>query len=151
MILEAQEIADLNLTGLVVGVTSGCFDTIHPYHLTYLERCRAECDVLFVGVDADAMVRQFKDKDPAFHEYARVRMVAALKVVTGAFILRNLGQFEVACVKAIKVFKNHPELYGKPIIGAGPDNCKLVVIPDIEELTSTTQIHERIRAQAKQP
>ena len=29
MTLEAQEISDLNLTGLVVRVTSGCFDTIH--------------------------------------------------------------------------------------------------------------------------
>ena len=70
-------------------------------------------------------------------------MVAALKCVDAAFIMRNLGQLECGIRFAHKLFKNLPELYGKPIICS--ENCELVIIPDVEELTSTTQIVRNIQ------
>lgn len=141
MIILPNEFEHLDLKGKVVGLTSGCFDLLHFYHLHYLERCRAECDFLIVGVDSDQMVQQFKNKSPVIPEYNRAAIVAALRCVKACFIMRHLSQFELAVSVSQKVFKNLPELYGQPIIGAD----KLVKIPDVDEITSTTGLVAKIR------
>ena len=73
-------------------------------------------------------------------------MVAALKCVDAVFIMRNLEQFQTVADKSQKIFKNHPTLYGKPIVGGAK---KLVVIPDIQETQSTSEIVAKIRAKPK--
>ncbi|RLT75601.1 hypothetical protein D7V95_13085 [bacterium J10(2018)] len=60
MIIKPQDIVNLRVGGKIVGVTSGCFDLLHFYHLRYLERCRALCDFLIVGVDSDILVHANK-------------------------------------------------------------------------------------------
>lgn len=52
MIITRKEIPFVNIQDKVVGVTSGCFDLFHFYHLRYLERCKALCGFLIVGVDS---------------------------------------------------------------------------------------------------
>lgn len=144
MIILPHEFKNLKLDGKIVGLTSGCFDLLHFYHLHYLEKCRAECDFLIVGVDADGLVQHFKRKTPVIPEYNRAAIVGALQCVGACFIMRKLDQFHHAVGFADKVFKNHPELYGEPIIGRE----KLVVIPDdLEEVQSTTDLLERIKQQ----
>lgn len=142
MILTVHELAKLNLTGRK-GLTSGCFDLIHFYHLHYLERCRAECDFLIVGVDSDQLLTHFKQKKATISEFNRAAMVAALKCVDAVFVMRNLAEFEIAAKHADVIFKNKLELYGKPIVGA--DHAEVMAIPDVEELTSTTAIVNKIR------
>ena len=39
MKIRRNEIHKLDLQGKIVGVTSGCFDLLHFYHLRYLEKC----------------------------------------------------------------------------------------------------------------
>lgn len=145
MIILPTEFENLNLQGQVVGLTSGCYDLMHFWHLHYLERCRAECDFLIVGVDSDALVQSFKNKVPIIPEYNRVAIVAALRCVKAAFIMRNLDQFHTACGFATKIFKNQTSLYGQPIIGQE----KLVVIPDVMDVQSTTGLVNKIRAGAE--
>ncbi len=130
-------------TNLSIGLTSGCFDLLHFYHLHYLERCRAECDFLIVGVDSDQLLSSFKNKAPCIPEHHRAAMVAALRCVDAVFIMRNLEQFQTMANRAEKIFKNLPTLYGKPIVG-GED--KLVVIPDIQEVQSTSEIVAKIQS-----
>lgn len=143
MIILPSEIRNLALDGRVVGLTSGCFDLLHFHHLHYLERCKAECDFLIVGVDSDMLLQSFKQKDPCVPEYHRTAMVAALRCVDAAFTMRSLAQFQLVSGSAVKVFKNKPELYGQPIIGAAH---KLVLIPDVVETSSTTALVEKIRS-----
>jgi len=150
MILKIEELSKLNLAGKVVGVTSGCYDLLHFYHLHYFERCRAECDFLIVGVDSDQLLTHFKAKPATIPEYHRARMVEALRCVDAVFTLRNLAQLEEATKIAHKLFKNQPELYGQPIV-MDTAQCELVVIPDIDEITSTSGIIEKIRAGTKIP
>ena len=144
MIIKLPEIVKLNLAGKVVGLTSGCYDLIHFYHLHYFERCKAECDFLIVGVDSDQLLSDFKSKPACIPEYHRARMVEAMSCVDAVFTLRNLTQLEEATRFSHKLFKNLPELYGKPIV-MDPTQCKLVVIPDVEEITSTSSIIAKIR------
>lgn len=142
MIITLDDLQHLPLN-CCVGLTSGCFDLLHFYHLHYLERCRAECDFLIVGVDSDQLLSTFKHKAPCIPEHHRAAMVAALRCVDVVFIMRNLRQFQTLADVAKKIFKNQATLYGKPIIG-GDD--KLVVIPDVEEVQSTSAIVAKIRA-----
>jgi hypothetical protein len=69
-------------------------------------------------------------------------MVAALRCVDAVFTMRNLSQFQFMAGHATKIFKNTTELYGTPIIGAN----KLVVIPDVAEVESTSAIVAKIQA-----
>jgi len=73
--------------GKTVVFTNGCFDMLHPGHITCLERACELGDLLIVGINSDDSVRRLKGPDrPVFNEYARARMVAALACVDGVII-----------------------------------------------------------------
>lgn len=130
----------------VVGITSGCFDLFHHLHLVYLEKCRRLCDFLIVGVDSDHLVRHFKNKTPVFPEHHRATIVSALKVVDVAFIMSSTWHFRIAVesLGVSRIFKNHRELYGKPIVGSAV--AEVVVVPDIEQPDSTSAIVSQIQS-----
>lgn len=67
-----------------VGYTCGVFDLFHVGHLNLLERCKAMCDILIVGVCDDTYVREIKKKEPVINENDRVRILNALKCVDQA-------------------------------------------------------------------
>ncbi|WP_290761502.1 adenylyltransferase/cytidyltransferase family protein [Fibrobacter sp. UBA4297] len=70
-----------------VGYTAGVFDLFHVGHLNLLERCKAMCDVLIVGVCDDNYVRNIKHKEPIISETDRCRIIKALKCVDDAVIV----------------------------------------------------------------
>ena len=81
---------DLRAQGLIIGFTNGCFDILHPGHLSSFERARDLCDVLFVGLNSDASVRRLKGPTrPVNNEQARSAMVAALKPVNYVVIFED--------------------------------------------------------------
>lgn len=85
-----QMAADLREQGMTVGFTNGCFDILHPGHLSSFERARDLCDVLFVGLNSDASVRRLKGPSrPVNNEKARSAMVAALKPVNFVVIFED--------------------------------------------------------------
>lgn len=70
------------LRGYKVGFTNGCFDLLHPGHVHLLEQCRAMCDRLIVGINADASVKRLKGPSrPAQSEAARAAVLASLASV----------------------------------------------------------------------
>ena len=65
--------------GLTVGFTNGCFDLLHPGHISLLRQARAACDRLIVGLNSDSSVRRLKgDKRPVQGEAARGAVLASL-------------------------------------------------------------------------
>lgn len=80
---EAAALAEqLKGQGKTIGFTNGCFDILHPGHLSSFERARALCDVLFVGLNSDASVKRLKGPGrPINSQAARSAMVSALKAV----------------------------------------------------------------------
>lgn len=64
-----------------IGYTCGVFDLFHTGHLNLLERCKAMCDKLIVGVCDDEYVRKIKNKEPVIAENDRARILNALKCV----------------------------------------------------------------------
>jgi D-beta-D-heptose 7-phosphate kinase/D-beta-D-heptose 1-phosphate adenosyltransferase len=68
--------------GYKVGFTNGCFDLLHPGHVHLLEQCRAMCDRLIVGMNADASVKRLKGPTrPVQPEAARAAVLASLASV----------------------------------------------------------------------
>ncbi|MFD1626713.1 D-glycero-beta-D-manno-heptose-7-phosphate kinase [Azospirillum griseum] len=80
---EAAERAERwRLRGKRVGFTNGCFDLLHPGHISLLKQARAACDVLVVGLNSDASVKRLKgDSRPVQNETARATVLASLGVV----------------------------------------------------------------------
>jgi D-beta-D-heptose 7-phosphate kinase/D-beta-D-heptose 1-phosphate adenosyltransferase len=65
--------------GLKVGFTNGCFDLLHPGHISLVRQARAACDRLIVGLNTDASVRRLKGEDrPVQNETARSVVLASL-------------------------------------------------------------------------
>lgn len=133
--------------GELVGLTSGVFDLPHEKHLLYLQRCAAQCDHLIVCVDADDLVKTMKGpKRPYYDQQARARMIAAMKPVRFVVIQDD---YQVELVQMAKIFnpimlKN--ERF-KEVEVAGAEFCKkLVILPDLPVIGSTTQAVESILA-----
>jgi D-beta-D-heptose 7-phosphate kinase / D-beta-D-heptose 1-phosphate adenosyltransferase len=65
-----------------VVMTNGCFDVLHPGHVTYLEQARALGDCLVVAVNDDASVRRLKGPSRPINALSdRLRMLGALASV----------------------------------------------------------------------
>ncbi len=63
-------------------VTNGCFDLIHRGHVEYLQAARAEGDVLLVGLNSDASIRNIKGNNrPVISENDRAFHLASLEAV----------------------------------------------------------------------
>jgi len=68
--------------GLKVGFTNGCFDIVHPGHVSLLRQARAACDRLVVAINTDASVSRLKGPSrPIQSETNRAAVLAALESV----------------------------------------------------------------------
>ena len=62
--------------------TNGCFDIIHPGHITYLNEAKSLGDILIVGINSDASVKKLKGETrPVNSEEDRKFVLENLKAV----------------------------------------------------------------------
>lgn len=74
-------------SGRKLVVTNGCFDILHLGHVTYLENARNFGDLLLLGVNGDAGVRELKGPSrPVNNETDRAAVLAALESISGVCI-----------------------------------------------------------------
>ncbi len=72
-------VAKLRARGKKIGFTNGCFDLVHPGHVSLLRQAREACDYLVVGLNSDASVRRLKGEGrPVQSEMARAIVLASL-------------------------------------------------------------------------
>ena len=68
--------------GQRIGFTNGCFDLLHPGHVSLLRQARQAADRLIVGLNSDASVHRLKGTDrPVQGEAARAQVLASLETV----------------------------------------------------------------------
>ncbi len=73
--------------GEIVVATNGCFDLLHVGHIRNLADAKKLGDMLIVGVNSDASVRENKGHlRPIIPERERAEVIAALESVDYAFI-----------------------------------------------------------------
>jgi len=59
--------------------TNGCFDLIHPGHVSYLMKARELGNFLWIGLNTDSSVKKLKgDKRPINDEVTRAILIASL-------------------------------------------------------------------------
>lgn len=85
-IIEPQSLLDRaevwRRHGMRIGFTNGCFDLIHPGHLSLIQQARAACNRLVVGLNTDASVARLKGPGrPVQSEMARAAVLASLSLV----------------------------------------------------------------------
>lgn len=81
--------------------TNGCFDLIHPGHISLLEQARAAGDALVVGLNSDASVARLKGDDrPIQAAAARASVLAGLSTVD--LVIEFGEDTPVALIEAIK-------------------------------------------------
>ncbi len=138
-----------------IGFTSGCFDLLHPLHVEYLNKCKRECDKLYVFIDSDMLVQQNKQKTPLINEMDRAYMVDNLRSVSGTMIINSLYEMGIILYTIQKgdrlqkhsyfVFKHNTTVYGQPLLET-PDMTN-VIIPDVTRFQSTTEITNHLKQQ----
>jgi D-beta-D-heptose 7-phosphate kinase/D-beta-D-heptose 1-phosphate adenosyltransferase len=65
-----------------IGFTNGCFDLLHPGHVSLLAQAREQCGKLVVGLNTDASVSRLKGETrPIQSELARATVLASLSAV----------------------------------------------------------------------
>ena len=75
-------VGNLRRDGKKIVTCNGCFDVLHIGHIKFLEKAKAQGDVLFVGINSDEYIRQNKGPGrPVNNEEDRSRMLYALKMV----------------------------------------------------------------------
>ena len=86
---------------LKVGFTNGCFDLLHPGHVSLLAQARGACDRLIVGLNSDASVTRLKGKGrPVQSEAARATVLSSLASVDAVVIFA--GDTPMALIEALR-------------------------------------------------
>jgi len=68
--------------GLTIGFTNGCFDLLHPGHISLLNQAKGASGKLVVGLNSDSSVKRLKGDDrPIQSEAARAAVLASLTSV----------------------------------------------------------------------
>jgi rfaE bifunctional protein nucleotidyltransferase chain/domain len=129
--------------GLRIGFTSGAFDILHAGHVEFLEKARAECDVLIVGLNSDASVKRYKGENrPIVPEKYRARVIAALASVDYVFTFEERrNEQNIRILKPDIYFKasdySPEQLTSKSVIESIGGEVHLI---PIDTVTSTTSI-----------
>ena len=136
-------------SGYSIGFTNGCFDLIHPGHISLLHHAKNECDKLVVGLNSDSSVAKLKGKDrPIQKENARATVLLALKDVDIVIIFN-----EETPIKLIELIKPDVLIKGgdykiDEIAGAEfiQQNGGRVVLSDYKNGHSTSDIIKKIES-----
>ncbi|HMK89762.1 MAG TPA: D-glycero-beta-D-manno-heptose-7-phosphate kinase [Methylocystis sp.] len=73
--------------GYSVGVANGCFDLVHPGHVSLIAQASAACDRLVLALNSDASTRRLKGPTrPVQSEQARAEVAGALKGVAAVVL-----------------------------------------------------------------
>lgn len=153
--IQAQEqVERWRARGQKIGFTNGCFDLIHQGHVTMLDRCRAACDRLVLGLNCDASVSRLKGPTrPVNGEQARARVIAALGSIDAVVLFGadlEEGDTPLNLIKHLRpdmIFKG-ADYTAATVVGADfveSYGGKVVLIP-LEEGFSTTNTIKKLGA-----
>ena len=140
--------------GRRVVFTNGCFDLLHPGHIGSLEQARALGDVLIVGLNSDASVRQLKGAGrPILLERERAEILASLECVDAVVIFDALTPREVIARLLPDVLVKGGDWASDQIVGREEVEAALGRVVSIPVVAgySTTEILRKIREGASTP
>jgi len=144
----AELAASWRAQGFRVGFTNGCFDLLHPGHLSVLRHARSVCDRLIVGLNDDDSVRRLKGPERPINTVGqRAQMLASLESVDRVVVFKDdtpQALIEAICPHVLVKGADYAadDLPGAAFVKA---NGGAVVLAPLQEGLSTTGIVERIK------
>ncbi len=130
--------------------TNGCYDILHPGHVDILARCKAEGDILVLGLNSDASVRSLgKGDDRPVNTFAvRAYVLAHLASVDYVVEFDESTPFElIDAVRPNVLIKGGDwgidSIVGKDIVEN--DGGEVLSLPLLQGF-STTSLIEKIRS-----
>ncbi len=134
--------------GKRVGFTNGCFDLLHPGHISLLNQAKAACDVLVVGLNSDASVKRLKGETrPVQTETARATVLASLACVDLVVIFGEDTPEELIRALRPDVLVKGADYTVATVVGAGfvQSYGGKVVLADLVDGQSTTNTIKRMQ------
>lgn len=90
-----------NRSNKTIVFTNGCFDILHPGHITYLNEAKQLGDLLVIGLNSDSSVKRLKGADrPVNNERDRAFMLENLKSVDAVQVFGEDTPYEL--IKSLK-------------------------------------------------
>jgi len=135
--------------GLKVGFTNGCFDLLHPGHISLLSQARAACDRLVVGLNSDSSVRGLKGETrPVQSEAARAAVLGALVAVDLIVLFSDETPIQLIEVLRPNVLVKGADYTIDTVVGADIVHGYggRVVLADLVDGHSTTNTIERMNS-----
>ncbi|HWG77338.1 MAG TPA: D-glycero-beta-D-manno-heptose-7-phosphate kinase [Steroidobacteraceae bacterium] len=144
-----QLVARWRERGLKIAFTNGCFDLLHPGHVSLLEQARASADRLVVGLNSDLSVSRLKGPGrPVQSEAARATVLASLKSVDAVVIFPQDTPLELINALAPDVLIKGADYRVDTVVGSDLvlQRGGKVLLVDLVPAQSTTSTIERMAA-----
>lgn len=135
--------------GKKIVTTNGCFDILHPGHISLLRKAKSYGDILVVGVNSDTSVRKLKGSTrPILKLHERVSILSALEMVDYIIIFRSTRP-----VSFLKKLKPHFHIKGGDYIAQKlpeyhaitKNGGKVITLPLLTGYSSTGIINRILR------
>ena len=135
-----------------VAFTNGCFDILHPGHISSLSQAAATADFLIVGLNSDLSVKRLKGEGrPINDQDSRALMLAALSMVDAIVVFEEDTPLELIKQVLPDVLVKGGDYTEDQIAGAREvkEAGGKVVINPIVDGFSTTFLIKKLRSNSR--
>jgi rfaE bifunctional protein nucleotidyltransferase chain/domain len=138
--------------GLEIGFTCGAFDLLHAGHVDYLQKAKALCDRLVVGVNSDESIRNYKSSHrPIVSQEHRMKLVSALRCVDAVVLMNDTRPANlIATIRPDLYIKGgdyeKTRLKSAPLVESYGGRCEVIAVEhDISSSAIVRRIEELAR------
>jgi D-beta-D-heptose 7-phosphate kinase / D-beta-D-heptose 1-phosphate adenosyltransferase len=135
--------------GLRVAFTNGCFDVLHPGHVSLLNQARRCADRLIVGLNSDKSVRRLKGPSrPIQSAESRAMVLSSLRAVDAVVVFDEDTPLNLIAVIEPEVLVKGADYTVATVVGADLVLARggKVILADLVPAHSTTETIRRIAA-----
>jgi len=132
--------------GARIAFTNGCFDLLHPGHVSLLDQAKRTADRLIVGLNADDSIRRLKGPDrPIQNEIARAMVLSSLKFVDAVVIFSEDTPIDLIYALEPDVLVKGADYTFERVVGADFVTSRggTVVLAELMDGHSTTNMVRR--------
>jgi len=139
-----KEVVRLRLKSKTIAFTNGVFDILHEGHIAVLSKAASFADVLIVGLNSDASVKNIKGEDrPVNNENSRALILASLIMVDNVAIFEEDTPIEIIKLIQPDVLVKGGDYTLDTIVGAKEvmaNGGRVEIVPLMEGFSTTTII-----------
>jgi len=153
--LEAllEELKQARSRGRTVVFTNGCFDIIHRGHVEYLRFCKAQGDIVVLGLNSDRSVREIKGPErPINNQQDRAAVLSGLDSIDFVAIFDEPDPLNLIRQVRPDILVKGADWKDKGVVGADfVESCggRVVLAPLVEGKSSTATIEKMKALQTK--